>query len=102
MNFLQPATPKHEKMHPWEPPLSLNVTVTMAVSMGVVTAQGMLDIVDIVHTVDAVKPETATNVIAPIAHLPSLVLLHAQRRSALTQEEVTQEIQNSFASSAGL
>jgi len=53
-------------MHPWGPPFSLNEAATVAEAKAV----GVVDAEDAVHTVDtveAVEPETATKVSAPIA-----------------------------------
>jgi len=88
------------EMHPQGPPFSLNEAATVAV--------GVVDSEDAVHTVDtveAVEPETATKVSAPIAKLTAILQMHAGSEYAPRREETTEETMeetmSAFASSAG-
>ena len=77
-------------MHPRGPPGSLKMAATVAV--GVVEAK-VMDAVD-----EAVEPETATKVSAPIAKLTAILRMHADSEKALRREETTMSV---FAASAG-
>jgi len=81
-------------MHPQGPPFYLNVAATMAQGMGVVDTE------DVVDMVEAVEPETATNVSAPIAKLTAILQMHAGSGNAPRREETTEEMTNACASSA--
>jgi hypothetical protein len=90
------------EMHPQGLPFSLNVTPTVA------EAVSMAEVVHAVHELDmveAVEPETATKVGAPIANLTAMLPMHTGSGNALrrekTTEETTEETTNAFASSAG-
>ena len=67
-------------------------------------AVGVVDMVvaeDTVDTVEAVEPETATKVSAPIAKLTAILQMHAGNGNVLRREETTEETTNACASSAG-
>ena len=60
-----------------------------------------VDVVDAVNEMDeAVEPETAKRVCAPIANLTDILQMHAGSGNALRREETTEEMTSAFASSA--
>jgi hypothetical protein len=86
-------------MHPRGPPFSLNVAATVAEAEA--EAVGVVDAEDAVDVVEAVEPETATKVSAPIAKLTAILQMHAGSGNAPRTEETTEETTSAFASSAG-
>jgi len=54
-----------------------------------------------VDTVEAVEPETATKVSAPITKLTAILQMHAGSGNAPRGEENTEETTSAFASSGG-
>jgi hypothetical protein len=89
-------------MHLWGPSFSLNVAATVAKGMvDMEDAEDAVDTADTMDTVDteeAVEPETATKVVAPIAQLTAILQMHAESGNALRREETTM---TAFVSSAG-
>jgi len=83
-------------------PFSVNVATTLAVGVvDMVDAVDAEDAVDIVYTVEAVEPEPATKVSAPIAKLTAILQMHAGSRNAPRREETTEETTSTFVSSLG-
>lgn len=76
MKELQPAAQKNLVMHPREPPYSLNTAATQA--MGVLDSVDVLDAVATGDTVEAVEPEIAMKVNAPITKMTPIWQMHAE------------------------
>jgi hypothetical protein len=100
------------EIHPQGPPVSLNVAATIAHAeaealsvVDVVDATDAEDTVHIVDTMEAVDPETATKVSAPIVKLTAILQMHAGSGNAPrreeTMEDTTQETTSAFVSSTG-
>ena len=70
-------------------------------AVGVVDAEEAEDAVHTVDTEEAVEPETATKVSAPIAKLTAILQMHAGSGNAPRREETAEETTSAFASSAG-
>jgi len=68
------------------------------VAVGVVVVVVAADSADPVDMIEAVEPETATKVSAPIAKLTAILQMHAESGNALRKEETTM---SAFVSSAG-
>jgi hypothetical protein len=93
---LQRASPKNLEMYSRGLPFSLNIAATMA--MGVVDVLVVADAEDGVDTMEAVEPETATTVSAPIAKMTAILQMQAESGNALRMEETTM---SALVSSAG-
>jgi hypothetical protein len=62
---------------------------------------GMVDAEDAVDMVEAVEPETAMKVSAPIAQLTAILQMNAGNGNTPSREETTEDMTSAFASSAG-
>jgi hypothetical protein len=88
-------------MHPLGLAVFLNVAATVPEAMGMVDAEYMVAVVDTMDTVEAVEPETATKVCAPIATLTAILQMYTGSGNALRREEAFDEMNSAFASIAG-
>jgi hypothetical protein len=70
-------------------------------AVGVADVLDAEDSINTVDTVEAVQPETATKVSAPIAQLTAILQMHAGNGNAVRREKTTEKMTTALASSAG-